>query len=979
MANLSNSGSPSDQQVVRIPGPDGVVTTYQYNKETRSWYQRESQIVIPAFHGQTHISEDPIPNATLNLPGLMSEDDKAKLEAITQTRLGVLGFQGSGFPDDGGWMQGDIILAPGSESISLERVGNIVRFTVNNPAPLSCPEECATIYWINDESDQTSIRPPACAGRMPGVNSYGELKVYLMPESTILNSTNPLATLNTKSNYPAMVFKRYDNAITAGKAEFEAVLERNTDLTTKVGWAMTPGPLGVTEMTWFTGHDDNGEQIKFELGPNTEPGLLGSLIYNGHTLTRHPAVITNYTSNILTTNQYICKFWDIKNAEAIGDEFVATNTWKYDNPENTTTNATAPKTLALDASQDLLPVGQIIQILEFQIGEINGEKLVRRYFIKEPNLSSSTLWSKSGLVRFGHLVDARDEITSPGDTAELTAYEQDIEDYRTFERTLWGITGFEDELYLSDDHETTDTITFSGEFNQVSPSDTSFQLPNVAVLVPTLFGTVDNTLVGQSIEFSISGLSSTYRVLSNRDISIGENVPGSFVPFTNEGDDPGQPSPAPSTVNTHLIIISAIGPQELYTAVQDAGGLPQELSVFTVTDDTSPSLIPINNRYVANIDHDRPALVIEQLRPTDDRERPVYLWHRQNHNDLYVKALIGVPDDSRFPPIDILFRNPVDSYDDKYMQIISRGNISSGPLLDAPYIIVEGVGFNDLPRSGYLRTLNGLWRDRVWKYNYKMPFGSNVTSSRIMLVGNVDDPFLFDQDYDITAGGGAGTEGGSEPVVDVSGSTPDKTIVAALVHQEYSSPALRIEFSVNSGSGQESIQMQFKGGILDMNEVYELDQGLVMDNYVRGMRPGSYQVSKIYTQDGFITSGTETPDSTPSGFIAYDGGTLPAEIDGQSELWNNLELMIRSNSDDQEIIELWVWWNGLLISPDATESAALDTPTVANTPYFPITWEIPVGKLAFRLWPGAVIREIEVRDKLKSFSEYSYGQLQVNS
>ena len=128
----------TDSQFLQVAGPDGITTGYHYDAQTRMLYFKESQVIYPSFHGQTHIAEDPIPPATCDTPGLMSANDKCKLDTLIGTRLGVLGFQGAGFPDDGGWMQGDIILAAGTEFISLERIGNVVRFTVDSPIPLNC-------------------------------------------------------------------------------------------------------------------------------------------------------------------------------------------------------------------------------------------------------------------------------------------------------------------------------------------------------------------------------------------------------------------------------------------------------------------------------------------------------------------------------------------------------------------------------------------------------------------------------------------------------------------------------------------------------------------------------------------------------------------------------------------------------------------------------------------------------------------------
>ena len=77
-----------DQQFLRILGPDGLTTGYQFDAETCTLYGKESDISIPSFHGQSHIAEDPVPVATTDTPGFMSSSDKSKLDAITQTREG---------------------------------------------------------------------------------------------------------------------------------------------------------------------------------------------------------------------------------------------------------------------------------------------------------------------------------------------------------------------------------------------------------------------------------------------------------------------------------------------------------------------------------------------------------------------------------------------------------------------------------------------------------------------------------------------------------------------------------------------------------------------------------------------------------------------------------------------------------------------------------------------------------------------------
>jgi hypothetical protein len=435
-----------DKQFFQVPVADGILAGFQVDQETKTFYAKESQIIIPSMHGITHIAADPVPDATSDLHGLMPADDKAKLDALVQMRLGILGFQGAGFPDDGGYLSGDILFAAGSEFISIERIGNTVRFTVDSPIPLNCGcESCAQIFWIQDESEARAIRPPSCNGVMPNVSTYGELKVYLLPESTIVDPQDPLAVLNTKGNYPVFIFKHYDNGITPFEASHEMVLRRNANLTTNVGWAFTPGSTNVAQMVYYMGSDANGAQIKFELWPESVSGLLGQMLYRGNLLTKMPAVITGYSSTILNTNQYTVKKWNIKNATTVGSAFTATNTWKYTNPESTS------KILVMDAATGILPIGSLVDLYQFETARSGLNRTVQSFFIKEPNINPANLWTMAGIVRFGDLYTAREEINNPSTGSDLAASERDVSDVRLFERTVWGLLGFEDRLILSDD------------------------------------------------------------------------------------------------------------------------------------------------------------------------------------------------------------------------------------------------------------------------------------------------------------------------------------------------------------------------------------------------------------------------------------------------------------------------------------------------------------------------------------------------
>jgi len=434
-----------DDQFIQIEGPDGILTGYHYDTQQRALYFKESQVIFPSFHGATHVAEDPVPNATCDTPGLMAADDKCKLDALLQTRIGVLGFQGAGFADDGGWMSGDIMLAAGTDFISLERIGNVIRFTVDSPTPLICNcESCQQIFFVQDETDTISIRPPTCSGKLPGINSYGELKVYVFPESTIVDTNNAAASLNNKGKFPSLIFKRYDDSITPGMAELDIVLKRDTNnlLQTEIGWAFTPGAAGVAQSVWFMGKDNDGNQIRFDLSPEADADLLGAILYKGHSITKQMGVIVDFTSTILSTNQYSVRMWNVNNQAVVGNVFTAKNVWQYSNPENAFSGNNA-KTLLLDGSIDILPIGTLVDLWSFKVGEISGEPINRYYFSKKPSLNPNYMWSWVDAIQFGDVAIARQEV-QPGDGSEDKDSAVQVSAIRDFEKNSWGLTGFDD-------------------------------------------------------------------------------------------------------------------------------------------------------------------------------------------------------------------------------------------------------------------------------------------------------------------------------------------------------------------------------------------------------------------------------------------------------------------------------------------------------------------------------------------------------
>ena len=349
-----------------------------------------------------------------------------------------------------------------------------------------------------------------------------------------------------------------------------------------------------------------------------------------------------------------------------------------------------------------------------------------------------------------------------------------------------------------------------------------------------------------------------------------------------------------------------------------------------------------------------PGLSIEETEDLTDvdvdrYERPVYFWHRINHGNFYMKAMVGHPDSSDYPPIDILFRSPIDSVSDIYVAIMSIGQVADTTAKH--YCVVRGASWGDLPQRGTLRFLTRN-RNMIWRYDQKA--FTDHADGTVMLLS--EEPFPE-------------TSETVEPM-------PGEMSLAVVLHEDYETYCCRLEFSVDNTPGNETIQLQFKVGILDMTVPYEEDiTEDVSDSLIKGFKDHSYTVSRWFTQNK-LWAGPSTTTSDPSNFVAYQGGYVSGE-----EKWNKLEIMCR---DD----ELWIWWNEMLVAPSPVDNLNVyPEPVVSvSNPYFDIggatgAVAIPacpsIGKVGFRLWPGAKIRQIDVRDQAMSHNELQYGQLEV--
>ena len=178
-----------------------------------------------------------------------------------------------------------------------------------------------------------------------------------------------------------------------------------------------------------------------------------------------------------------------------------------------------------------------------------------------------------------------------------------------------------------------------------------------------------------------------------------------------------------------------------------------------------------------------------------------------------------------------------------------------------------------------------------------------------------------------------------------------------ILPEQFTNPILRLEFGINDESGAEAMQLQFKHGTLAMDEPYSLNEEGTYDNYIKGITDLS--VSKIYTQMGFAANEEEMEDIVTE-LPIYDGGYTTDTNNVEMEVWNELELILYSD-------KLYVYWNGTLIPPDAAASAALDIPMAVGQEYFTVStaYQSSAGKFGIRMWPGAVIKSVQIHASSK--------------
>lgn len=668
-------------------------------------------------------------------------------------------------------------------------------------------DECAELFLVQDTTAIDKVRPSNCAGKIPGLNVYNELASYLVPKSAAINAIDIEQVLSQKDQYPAFIFKRYNDE--PGLAEAHFILKRvsSTDPSSEIGWSMTPGNTtsgGIATLVYNMGKDTAGNLMRFTFVPDKNPELLGALFYKGNLITKKMGVVVGYTENILGDNRYTIKQWNVLTNTAIGDSFTARNVWEYTNPESATSGSN-PQVLKLDSANTLLPIGTLVELWAFQVSITSGSPVYRWFFSKQPQLNPNSLWSTIDYVKFGDELISRDEATGGTGGVNPSILVSDI---RNFERDTWGLTGYDD---------------------------------------PLIFDSGDVT--------NITG--GGYEVNPDNRAKIDISVPGLIVS-----------SPTANTSDTPV--------------------------------------------------------------------RPVYLWHRSSHKNVYFKALIGRSTETDYTPIDFIFRSAIDSWDTRYAFVTS---VDSNGINGVPIVQLCGVNFRDIPPFGTLRILTpGPRRDLGFNYARKLismtPGTDYHNCNNITLIG-------YDGEVsDIQSGD-----------------------VVELVHQDYDSQIVRLEFTIEPGSNIQ--RLQFKVGTLNTGLLYDQNISVPKDDFVRGLSPG-YAVSAQYSQAGFFDGVGNKPISVPDAFVIYDGGAVLGGA--ESEYWNELEVMIRDG-------QLWIWWNKLLIPPDQDANLLLSTPVTINTPHFNVN--TGYGKCGLRMFPGAKVRSCELKTQAFQFNEFVNGNLKI--
>jgi hypothetical protein len=268
----------------------------------------------------------------------------------------------------------------------------------------------------------------------------------------------------------------------------------------------------------------------------------------------------------------------------------------------------------------------------------------------------------------------------------------------------------------------------------------------------------------------------------------------------------------------------------------------------------------------------------------------------------------------------------VSTVDSKYATVIERGTFNSGQYNGLNWAKLGNLDWHDLPPHGAFK---------VVMYDGSYTYGQVFSYSAKLIDDSADFVYVVTSDP-----------------------TPAQFSVVEFLHEEYTTPAARLQFGYNVNT--HDIEMTPTIGTLDMGVDYNLENSAPtepFDNFVQDFT--DYEDGATYWQNGTAETTTTGITTSDEGFYILNGGVIAqGSVGAGQEYYNVLKIMVNES-------QAWMWWNNLLIPPDG------------SNPYFTINDVVKYGKFGLRLWPGARVRRVIVRSKLHQFSEYTLGQLEL--
>ncbi|MDP6585964.1 MAG: hypothetical protein QF535_15040, partial [Anaerolineales bacterium] len=233
---------------------------------------------------------------------------------------------------------------------------------------------------------------------------------------------------------------------------------------------------------------------------------------------------------------------------------------------------------------------------------------------------------------------------------------------------------------------------------------------------------------------------------------------------------------------------------------------------------------------------DRRYIQIDDDDGGDNIQRPVFIWHRASLRnaliEVHLARPIESPSGSNFPPIDVLLRAPVSTVDSKYATVIERGTFNSGQYNGLNWVKLGNLDWHDLPPHGAFKVI---------MFNGSYTYGQTFSYTAKLIDDSADFVFVVTSDP-----------------------TPAQFSVVEFLHEEYTTPAARLQFSHNVNT--HDIEMTPTIGTLDMSTDYALENTApteAFDNFVQDF--SSSEDGATFWQNG-------NAETTTTGITVSDEG-----------------------------------------------------------------------------------------------------------